>query len=451
MRKSISRPIRAAALASLVLSVFYAEVTAAETLRVGEVITAANADRIRPLIPDELEPIVIDGFGDLQMTIAETGNYRPHPKFVEATTRFACQASLDEHGQIQNFRAGEPFPYSTWAQEATQHSCDLEADDPDFALKLAWNANFRWSGGGINMARWAQSFWREAGDNTWKIAQGTYRRTYFSNRADLLPESTELVEGTDLEWAEYSESLFPFDLRGTSFMVRRYRDSVAREDDAWAYLPNLRRVRRIPTGQKADSLQGSDSTLEDFFLFSGYVWNEDWRFVREEELVAVMDTERKCYPLNVDGWDPDDEGIVGNDSHFNACRFGPFKSMPFVDERWERRTAVVLEQRSRRSGHPYSRKLLWYDKETYSPLHFIAYDPEGAPMRVAWYVGDWSESAGRRNTEGRHATLLVSTSVVNLQKGVSNLMQFFGSDTGGLSPQSAEKYYDVTRLKRKAH
>ncbi len=451
LRRMPLNRILAAAAAAMIPFALLSDPATAQPLQDGEVITAENRDRIRPWIPDELEPIVLDDFPALQMTIVAPGDYRPHPKFVEATARFACQASLDANGQIQDFRAGEPFPYSTWAQEVTQHACDLTPDDPQFALKLAWNANFRWTGGGINMTRWAQSFWRAAGDNTWKLAQGTYRRTYFANRADLLPERTELVEGTDLEWAEYSESLFPFDLRGTSFMVRRYRDSVRREDDAWSYVPSLRRVRRISTGQKADTLQGSDSTLEDFFLFSGYVWDEDWRFVREEEIVAVMDTRRTCYPLNVAGWQPDDTGVVGGEEHFNECRFGPYKSLPFVDETWEARRAVVLEQRSRREGHPYSRKLLWYDKETFAPLHFIAYDPQGEPMRLSWYMGVWSESAARAKTAGRHVVLLVATSVVNLQKGVSNLMQYFGSDADDLSAKEAKKYFDVTRLKRKAH
>ncbi len=417
----------------------------------GEVITAENRDRIRPWIPDELEPYVIDDFPGLQMTIVEASEYRPHPKFVEATARFACQASLDENGQIRDYRAGEPFPYSEWAKEVTGHACDLTPDDPDFGLKLAWNANFRWHGGGINMTRWGQSFWRAAGDNTWKLAQGNYRRTYFSNRPDLLPERTELVEGTDVEWAEYSESLYPFDLRGTSFLVLRYRDSVAREDDAWAYVPNLRRVRRISTGQKADTIQGSDSTLEDFFLFSGYVWGEDWHFLREEEIVAAMDTRRDCYPLNVTGFRGDEEGVVGGDEHFNECRFGPHKALPFVDETWEPRRAVVLEQRPRREGHPYSKKILWYDKETFSPLHFIAYDTDGEPMRLTWYLGDWSETASRPNTRGRHVNLLASNGVVNLQKKVSNLMQFFGSAADDMSAREARKYFDVTRLKRRAH
>jgi hypothetical protein len=448
------KPVRPAALAALPLLVLLSPSGALAqntALAPGEVITAENRDRIRPWIPDEIEPFVIDDFPDLQMTIVETGDYRPHPKFVEATARFSCQAGLDSDGQIRDYRAGEPFPYSEWAKEATGHACDLRPDDPHFALKLAWNANFRWHGGGINMARWAQSYWRAAGDNTWKIAQGNYRRTYFSNRPDLLPESTELMEGTDVEWAEYSESLYPFDLRGTSFMVLRYRDSVAREDDAWAYVPTLRRVRRISTGQKADSLQGSDGTLEDFFLFSGYVWGEDWRFVREEDLVAAMDTRRSCYPLNVDGYRGDEEGVVGGAKHFNKCRFGPHKALPLIDETWEIRRAVVLEQRPRREGHPYSKKILWYDKETFSPLHFIAYDPKGDPMRLIWYLGDWSETAGRPNTKGRHVNLLSSVGTVNLQHNVSNLMQFFGSAADDFTAREAEKYFDVTRLKRKAH
>jgi hypothetical protein len=43
------------------------------------------------------------------------------------------------------------------------------------------------------------------------------------------------------------------------------------EYDAWAYIPNLRRVRRISAEVKSDSLLGTDITIDDFDGFNDRV------------------------------------------------------------------------------------------------------------------------------------------------------------------------------------
>ncbi len=413
----------------------------------GDIVTAENREKLRGLVPEELYPFTVENFPELHMTIVETQPYPVHPKYVEATAQYGCQASLDEHGQLVNYTAGQPFPYSEWAKEATQHACDLTSDDPQYGLKLAWNVNYRWQGPGADWPHWGQSFWRARGDNTWKIAQGTYRRTYFSHRADLLPETTSIVPDTDIEWAEYSETMDPFDLRGTGFLVFRYLKSREKADDAWMYVPSLRRVQRISVSQKADSVQGTDMTLEDFFLFSGYVWDQEWRFRGEPTVLAVMDTQRTCFPRNFRRPGSDGFGQIGSRDHFLACRFGPYKALPFVDETWQKRTALQLEQIPKREGHPYQRRLLWYDKETLVPLMALSYDRAGKPFRMMWEVNDWSETNGIEGNLGKYVILIAAESVVNLQDGVSNLMQDFAANAKDFSPEETEKYFDVNRLK----
>jgi len=413
----------------------------------GDVITAENVERVRELVPEEIRPFTIDGFPALEMKIVEPQAYPVHPKYLEATAKYACQAQIGPKRELQSHVAGEPFPYSEWAKQATKHACDLSPDDPDAGLKIAWNFDQRWNGGGVHQPHWGQSFWRAKGDNTWKIAQGEYRRTYFSARADLLPETTELVPGTDLFFAEYSETYDPFDLRGNKFLIFRYRDSHLREDDAWMYVPTLRRVRRISASQKADSVLGTDFTFEDFFLFSGYVWDQDWKLLGDTELVAVMDSTRECFPRNVPGWKPVEFGTLGSQEQFDACSFGPYRALPFVGETWQKRTAVKLEQRPRRAGHPYSRRVLWLDKETFSPLMAISYDADGKPFRLMWDVGRWSENTGLPGDEGRFVNHHAASMVVNLRDGVSNLFQFFTASARAFGAAESKAYFDTTRLK----
>jgi len=434
-------------IAVLVLGLLLPAATRADVAP-GDRITAGNAEKLKGLIPEEVYRHTIHRFRDLDMEIVPTADYRPHPSYREATVKFACQASLDERGVLVNYVAGQPFPYSRWAQEATDHRCDLQPDDPHFGLKLAWNANHRWNAGTMDTPHWAQSYWRDEGDRTWKIARGHYRRTYFSHRADLLPDTTHLGPDQGVEWAEYSETLTPFDLRGTAFLVFRYRDSHQRADDAWAYIPSLRRSTRLSTEEKADSLQGSNSTLEDFGGFSGYVWDQDWDVHREEEVLAPMNSRRRCYPfvseeLRAQGVKPE------SDAAFFGCRFGPYRALPFVDETWEQREAIVLRQIPKRSDHPYSSKLIWYDRETFQTLFWLSYDRDNTPFRLYYYITQWSETSENPANHGRFLPIFVGGGVVNLQTLTSNVFLDWSSTAVPLGPQEATRYYDTSRLKQK--
>ena len=419
---------------------------AAADVAPGDVIRAANREQVRELVPAEFYSYAIEPFAELEMRIVATESYPPHPKYVEATVKFACQASLDAEGRLSNYSAGQPFPYSEWAKEATGHRCDLTPDDPQFATKLAWNVNQRWQGGsGFNIPHWGFANMRNAGRETWRISQGEYRRTYFSGRADLLPATTELEAGTNTEWAEYFDVKSPFDLRGTMFLLYRYRNG--QEDDTWAYIPALRRVRRIAATQKSDSLLGTEFTLEDFYLFSGYVWDHVWEFQGESEQLAVSNSVRTCFPRVLGAISPTSMLRLGSDAEWGTCRFDPYGALPMIGESWQKRRSFELDDIPRQKGHPYSRKKIWYDKETMSPGLAVAYDRAGKPYKLIGGVGKWSESTGLPENQGRFVLLGTSVMIVNVQSGASNLGQFDGMNAMEFDVGASRKYYDTTKLK----
>jgi hypothetical protein len=417
----------------------------------GEVITSANAEKLEGLIPAEVVPYAIEDFAELHMEIVEAEEYPPHSKYVEATKKHACEPRLDEKGNLLDYVAGQPFPYSEWAKEATDHRCDLEPGDPQFALKLAWNVNYRWQGGsGYNFPHWGFSYMRNGGKDLWRLGQGEYRRTYFSHRADLLPEAHTLEEGTDVEWAEFIHVADPFDLRGTMFLLYRYTDPD-KEDDTWAYVPSLRRVRRISTTQKSDSLLGTEFTFEDFYLFAGYVLDQKWKFGGESVLLQAMNSRRKCFPANLGG-DKETKiegmGRLGSREEWTECRWGPYGALPFIGETWQKRTSFRLDDIPKRAGHPYSLKQIWYDKETMMPGLALTYDRGGQPYRLIANLGVWSEDTANPDNQGKSAILGRAIMIVNLQNLNSHVAQFFTVNVHAFSAEESERYFDTTRLKR---
>jgi len=423
-----------------------AAATSRAELAPGDVVTAADHARVKALLPAEFYSFAVEPYAGLEMHIVAPQDFTPHPKYVEATAKYACQARLDEQGVLIEYVAGQPFPYSEWAKEVTNHACDLDPEDPHFGLKLAWNVNYRWQGPGLNIPHWGFANMRNGGRDTWRISQGEYRRTYFSHRADLLPETHELDAGTSVEWAEYFDVKTPFDLRGTMFLLYRYTDG--KEDDTWAYIPALRRVRRIAATQKSDSLLGTEFTLEDFYLFSGYVWDHRWEFHEEKPLLSAADSKRTCFPSVTGRIAPDRLVKLGNDEDWRHCSFAPYGALPMQGESWQVRTSFRLDDVPRQEGHPYSRKVIWYDKETMAPGLAVAYDRAGKPYRLIASVGRWSESSPQDVNHGWRVLLGTAVMIVNLQTEASNLGQF---DTTNVIPFDAGKsrrYYDVTKLKR---
>ena len=420
----------------------------------GDVITQENVEKIRGLIPEEYWPYAVEGFADFEMKIVPTGDYKPAPKYIEATVKYACQAQITDKGTLTNYTAGQPFPYSDWATEATAHACDLSPDDPQFALKLAWNVNYRWQGGsGLNIPHWGFNNMRNRGKEQWRLAQGEYRRTYFSARADLLPETATLDEGTEVEWAEFFDVKTPFDLRGTMFLLYRY--NTDKEDDTWAYIPALRRVRRIAATQKSDSLLGTEFSLEDFYMFAGYTWDHQWEYQGESTMLAPYgggegNFGRKCWNniIEDEATMRDGQARLGTQEEWDYCSFGPYNALAFDGESWQKRTAIQLDDIPRQKGHPYSRKKLWYDKQTFMPIFAFMYDRAGQPYKMITGTWRWSEDSPVPDNKGKRILNWSFISVVNVQNENSHVGQFDNASAPFYPVNEAKKYYDTTRLKR---
>lgn len=58
----------------------------------------------------------------------------------------------------------------------------------------------------------------------------------------------------------------PQDIANTSFLIKEH---IEQDNDRWLYLPALKRVRRISSGDKGDSFVGSDFVYQDFEMSDG--------------------------------------------------------------------------------------------------------------------------------------------------------------------------------------
>ncbi|MBT3226818.1 MAG: outer membrane lipoprotein-sorting protein [Deltaproteobacteria bacterium] len=90
--------------------------------------------------------------------------------------------------------------------------------------------------------------------------------------------------GKDLK--SISFFLSPADVRNTAFLSYDW-DDENKEDDNWLYLPALRKVKRISSGNKKDSFMGSDFSYADMNGFKLSEW--EYKFRKKSEKVDGFD------------------------------------------------------------------------------------------------------------------------------------------------------------------
>ncbi len=73
---------------------------------------------------------------------------------------------------------------------------------------------------------------------------------------------------------------FPYDLLGTATLYIRHLDG--RPDSVYAYVPAIRRVKRLSGANRSDPQMGSDMTMDDAGGFSGHIESMKWSFIGEK-------------------------------------------------------------------------------------------------------------------------------------------------------------------------
>jgi Protein of unknown function (DUF1329) len=423
---------------------------ATPSFKPGDVLTQKDIERIRPFVPPGyLEQL---NFPGLRMEIGAPEDHTPRQDFMNCTEKYQSQVRLGPGGELENYVCGQPF------------SDALSTSDAMAGFKAAWNYEWRWQNFGLacytlpwiwvrfggthspfeiekdvswdtgtgyhgelpNSGQVAKMF--QGGGSFQRILQSTYQRVYFSHLAPMADRGGLLpVPGAkDFEFKEFTGFFDPFDIRGTAFIVYRYSDP-RRQDDAWAYLPVLRRVRRISVEVKSDSLLGTDHTLEDFYGFSGRILEWKWKFLGWKNMLAVMSSK-----------------------YDYAHYFGPNGIIP--NDRWTVRRFAVVERTPTIPRHPYSSAIDFWDAQNWDTSYLIAFDHSRKLWKIFQFTKVWSEDFKdpnlQRINKGVRATDFQTIAVMDLQNHRATLNPIYGLGFPTVTAQHVEKLYDVSSLEQ---
>ena len=331
----------------LLVSLCVASPAAAAPQR-GEMVTVDRLADAAALLTPGVEWCVRRG---LTLRVGETRAIAAPAAYREATERYAPQVRLGSDGvTLQNYVAGLPFP-------------TIDPNDPQAAVKVMWNAAYKWLATDDLDAR---DFSADAGpigsDGAGMRVErhfqlGFLRRLFYNGRLYVDPRP----ERPNPEGIRYRESLHPVvephDLRGVGMTSVRFI-APQRPDESWLYLPHLRRVRRLTNAQRSDALFNQDIDTDSYFGYSGHIGWMDWKFLGERTVLAPM-----------------------HGTHY-PVRWGEGSADFAFDDVWEPRRVYVIEGTSRLPQYAYSKRVLFVDAETFVvPLSDI-YDHNGQLWKV---------------------------------------------------------------------
>jgi hypothetical protein len=324
----------------------------------GTIIGRDNADAIRDIAPEGL--IVELKRGNTEIRIAET-TLDPQafvPKFwYEATIRNRGQAMLDAKGQLWHRGGGPwiggcPFP------------------DPKSGLEAIWNLAF-------NPERYDDYLVLNTGyyfDGKWRLKRRTrtrYLQIQTVGRLVVDPKPVIPAYASDLYRGVLAYEA-PFDVAGLQLATTVFYDAT-QLPDTFAYLPGLRRTRRMSSTQRFEpAVADAAYSISDVQLQNDPVLTWSWKLAGRKPMLMPA---------------PSNRGLFGKGKD-------PFSIMESEERApkstWELRPEMLLvDGVPHLQGANYSRKRVYIDVATGVAQNADIWDRAGRLWRyIAYFIGD---------------------------------------------------------------
>ena len=238
----------------------------------GDVIDKTNWEKAEGLLPEAMLNWLKNG--KVVLDIGEL-NYDPdvyHPAFALETLKTNMgKYALDENDGIVDTKTGKrpeniigfPFP-------------EIDPDDPKAATKMLYNKNYIQYIAGNARAVFKADYINRSG----------YSRSTIGVMINMVmdgnPRSEARRNADRIEKYQIFIARSPYDIAGSAIMTWRYFAPL-KEDNTFAYLPAIRRVRRMSPGNRSDTLFGSDMSVDDASCFDGKVTSMEWKLLRKQD------------------------------------------------------------------------------------------------------------------------------------------------------------------------
>jgi len=391
--------------AALALSVTVGVVSARAGVKPGDVITTANAAKVKDLVSPGTYYMVTHG---MSMDIVPTQRIDWPPPYKDATEKYSSQVRLtDDHRSLVGFVAGQPFPL-------------IDANDPYVGAKVMWNNAFR----PITTDDYDLRFFdcqieyvnpgaqqRQIND----IQVGHYAGYDLVGRTEVEPLPTDPdYKTTGRLWLfGLYPLLAPEDARGQGLIRWRYADPT-RGDDSWTWTPGTRRIRRLNDSLNSSATGAQTFDPDHYSGFNPKTEQYDYKFLGEKEMLAVVHAQHSP------------EVTCPTDGGASAC-----------PEAWEMRHMYVVSAVPRRENNQAGNVLdaqtvVYLDSEMWFEPYVDGYDQKGQLWRTNIF---WAAYRDRPVPDARVAIypfkreFIVGSARYDVQSGFATMCYLPGQRT----------------------
>jgi hypothetical protein len=225
---------------------------------VGKRIDKSNISQVAEFLPQSYagiykKPDTWGGPPDgLYFYIAPYRQVMPTQGEIEATKKYSPVVRTNAHGIIENHTdiAGTPFPA------------------PKTGLEVAYNYEFNTHGDTSHYRRFAPNI--NPKSRTERISEQENSEFYFIHRTELDPRPALPDNPRGIHRGYFLNMYKPPEFLNTRYYTLRFIDP-AKDDDTYLWYSQFRRIRRMSTTQRTDSLDGTDLIYDDEFFWDGHL------------------------------------------------------------------------------------------------------------------------------------------------------------------------------------
>lgn len=336
---------------------------AADELAAGTVISKSNFEQVKDklfegkrvgdMIPEKMQWMILDR--ELTMKIRHSEKIEMDEKYMQATQ--------DGKGKVKFDPATRKA--TGWTAGMFFDPQDIDIKDPYAGDKIIWNLRGPTYGATLDLQNISFVF-IDGEDGVERVQRWSSRRYYMEGRLDGGP----VQEGDgDIMQKTILVATSPQDIKGLGTFSIRYNDpSAQKPDDTWAYLKSVRRSRRLTGSAWMDPIGGTVQLYDDWDIWDAVPTKYESTKLKETRWVfAIAHSPEISVDLTKEGT-PEEFPSVGLTE---APYYYPAKHIE-----WEPREVFVVEG-TPPDGHPYSKKIVYMEKDFPRPYLGEAYDQNG--------------------------------------------------------------------------
>jgi hypothetical protein len=242
---------------------------------------------------------------------------------------------------------------------------DIDINDPDAGDKIIWNLRGPTYGATMDLENISFVF-IDGKDGVERIQRWSSQRYYMEGRLDGGP----VQEGDgDIMQKTILVATSPQDIKGLGTFSIRYNDpSAQKADDTWAYLKSVRRSRRLTGNAWMDPIGGTVQLYDDWDIWDAVPTKyKSTKLIEKRWIFAVAHSPDISVDLSKEGTVEEFPSVGLNEAPY----YYPAKHIE-----WEPREVFVVEG-TPPDSHPYSKKIVYMEKDFPRPYLGEAYDKNG--------------------------------------------------------------------------